>query len=167
MGETLEARLARLEDKAAIGDVLTAIARGTDRFDPDLLASAIWPDAALDMGGAEPMQGAAFCAALRPPATARPGRMHLLTNTRIEVTGDSGRAESYILSFQDVMVDGVRTTRVRGGRYLDRFEKRDGRWGLIRRTLIDEWGRLDAVGEIVPPGRHLGAPAPLDLSYTS
>jgi hypothetical protein len=162
---TLEARLQRLEDVEAIRILLREIARGTDRFDGDLLAASIHADAVLDMGGASPMSGAAFAAALKPPAAPRPGRMHIITNERIEVDGDGAASETYILSCQDVLVDGVRKTRLRAGRYLDRFARRGGAWKLSARTLVDEWSRIDEVIEAVAPGRHTGAPAPDDPSY--
>ena len=160
-----DSRLRRLEDTDAIRRLLVDIARGTDRYDSALLAEAIHADAVLDMGGGKTMTGAGFAGALKPPAEPRPGRMHLVANERIDLDGDRASSESYILSYQDVLLEGVRKTRVRAGRYLDRWERRDGRWKLAARTLVDEWGRIDPVGEAVAPGTHLGRPAPDDLSY--
>jgi hypothetical protein len=157
-------RLRHLEDMEAIRTLLATIARGTDRYDGALLAAAIHEDATMDMGGA-PMTGAAFARALKAPAAPRPGRMHVVANARIEVEGDAARSESHIVSCQDVMVDGIRKTRIRAGRYLDRWERRSGAWKLAARMLVDEWGRIDPVGEAISPGRHLGSPAPDDLSY--
>ena len=165
MDDRLEARLRRLEDKEAISAQLIAIARGTDRFDSALLAGAIDDDALLDMGGPAPISGAAFVAALKAPAAPRPGRMHIVSNARIDLEGDAAHCETYVLSCQDVLVDDVRKTRIRAGRYLDRFERRDGTWKLAARTFVDEWGRVDEVGETVVQGAHLGRPAPDDLSY--
>ena len=165
MSTGLDARVRRLEDKEAIRELLRAIARGTDRFDQQLLASCIADDARLDMGGRAPVLGNAFVAALSPPAQPRPGRMHLLANERIEVEGDTARSESYILSCQDVLVDGERSTRIRAGRYLDRFERRSAGWQLVARTLVDEWSRIDPVGAAVAPGAYVGKPAPDDPSY--
>ena len=162
----LEARLGALEDQEAIRDLLRAIARGTDRYDRELLAACIDDDARLDMGGKAPVAGRDFVAALAAPAQPRPGRMHLLANERIQVDGDAASSESYIVSCQDVLVDGVRKTRLRAGRYLDRFERRSGGWRLVARTLVDEWSRIDEVGEAVAPGAHAGKPTPDDLSYT-
>ncbi|MGE0586751.1 MAG: nuclear transport factor 2 family protein [Flavobacteriaceae bacterium] len=162
---TIEARLRRLEDIEAIRLLLRQIARGTDRFDGALLAAAIHPDAVLNMGGTAPMSGTAFTAALKPPAAPRPGRMHFVTNECIDVCGDVATSETYILSCQDVLVDDVRKTRLRAGRYLDRFERRDGDWKLSARTLVDEWSRVDEVTEALSPGAHVGRPAPDDLSY--
>jgi len=160
----LEARLRALEDREAIRDVLTGIARGTDRYDQALLARYIAADARLDMGGKQAMTGADFVANLRAPAQPRPGRMHIVSNARIALDGDSARTETYLVSCQDVFVDGVRKTRMRAGRYLDRLERRPEGWQLVERTLIDEWGRIDEVTEAAPRGRHAGLPVPDDRS---
>lgn len=162
---SMDDRLRRLEDIEAIRLLLGRIARGTDRFDTALLAESIHADAVLDMGGASPMSGAAFAAALKPPAVPRPGRMHIITNEQIEVDGDAASSETYILSCQDVLIDDVRKTRLRAGRYLDRFARREGVWKLSARTLIDEWSRIDEVVEAIAHGAHSGRPAPDDLSY--
>jgi hypothetical protein len=65
------------------------------------------------------------------------------------------------------MIDDVRNTRIRAGRYLDRWERRQGEWKLAERTLIDEWARIDPICELIEPGSHRGKPAPEDLSYAS
>ncbi len=39
-------------------------------------------------------------------------------------------------------------------------------WRLVARTLVDEWSRVDEVGEALAPGAHLGRPVPNDLSCT-
>ena len=78
---------------------------------------------------------------------------------------DVARCESYLVSCQDVLVDEVRQTRIRAGRYIDRFERRDGEWKLADRTMIDEWARIDAVGEAIEITGHSGRPAPDDISY--
>jgi hypothetical protein len=158
-------RLRLLEDKEEIRSVLTAIARGTDRYDTTLLKEAIDPEAVLNMGGPKPITGEAFAAALMPPVEPRPGRMHILSNERIDVKGDYARSESHIISCQHVWIEGIRKTRIRAGRYLDFFERRGGRWRLTARTLVDEWSRIDRVDESVAPGPHVGYPAPDDLSY--
>ncbi len=160
----LRDRLRALEDKEAIRETLARIARGTDRYDAELLAASIHADAELNMGG-RIMDGASFAAAMQPPAEARPGRMHILSNERIALSGDSATVESYLVSCQDVLADGVRRTRIRAGRYIDCFERRDGVWKLARRTMIDEWSRIDDVSEAVAITGESGRPKPDDYSY--
>lgn len=164
--DDISSRLRRLEDIETIRSLLVKIARGTDRYDSDLLASIIDEGAILDMGSGRNISGAAFVTAVRPPAEPRPGRMHLVSNLRIELEGDTARSESYIVSTQDVLVTDVRKTRIRAGRYLDRWERRGHGWKLFARTLVDEWGRLDEVAEGIDAGAHRGRPAPDDLSYS-
>lgn len=164
--DEMSSRLRRLEDIETIRSLLVKIARGTDRYDCDLLASIVDEDAVLDMGSGRKIGGAAFVTALRPPAEPRPGRMHLVSNVRIDLEGDKARSESYIVSIQDVLVAGVRKTRIRAGRYLDRWERRGQGWKLFGRTLVDEWSRIDDVTEVVDAGAYCGRPAPDDLSYS-
>jgi hypothetical protein len=165
MKQALEAELRTLLDKQAIHDLVLTIARGTDRYDGRLLSECIARDAVIDLGGPEPMKGAAFASALKPPSDPRPGRMHLIANVLVDVDGNSAFAESYFVSYQDILREGERATRIRSGRYLDKF-RRDGHgWKLAQRTIVDEWARQDKVIEPVPQGRHLGKPAPADLLY--
>jgi hypothetical protein len=154
-----------LRDREAVRDLIHAIARGVDRYDGALLAASILPDAVIDMGGAEPMTGAAFAAGLKPPAEPRPGRMHIIGNVTVDVDGDQAASEAYILSCMDILKDGQSHTRMRAGRYLDRLVRDDGQWRLSHRTMIDEWGRIDAITEAAPQGSHRGRPAPDDLVY--
>jgi hypothetical protein len=154
-----------LTDREAVRDLIHAIARGVDRYDQALLSASIRPDAVFDMGGPEPMTGKAFVEGLKSPAEPRPGRMHVIGNVRVTVTGDTASSEAYIVSCMDILKNGAAHTRVRAGRYLDRFAREGESWRLTHRTMIDEWGRIDAVVEAAPQGRHLGRPAPQDLTY--
>jgi hypothetical protein len=144
---------------------VSGIARGVDRFDGALLAVCIAPDATLDMGGDKPVSGAAFVEMLKRPAQSPAGRMHVVSNQRIVLNGAEAWSESHVLSCQTNLVGEGEQTRIRAGRYLDRFIRRDGAWKLIARTFIDEWSRVDAVKEPAPQGAHKGAPAPDDVLY--
>jgi hypothetical protein len=157
--------LRRLQDRNAVYDVIVAIAAGIDRYDPALLRSAIWSDADIDMGGAQTITGETFAAALKRPETPAAGRMHIIGNHRIRLSGDCAESESYVMSCQELAAGDGAETRVRAGRYLDRFERRDGTWKLSGRLFIDEWSRLDPVVGRPALGRYAGAPAPDDLAY--
>src|SRR3546814_12127745 len=89
--------------------------------------------------------------------------MHIVGNGRVDIDGDIARSESYLVSCQDVLADGVRKTRIRAGRYVDRFERRNGTWKLAAPTMIDEWARIDPVGEAIDITGHSGQPPPHDL----
>src|SRR3546814_12226432 len=106
------------------------------------------------------MTGSAFAQAIKPPAAPRPGRMHILGNERVDIDGDIARSESYLVSCQDVLADGVRKTRIRAGRYVDRFERRNGPWKLATPTTIREWARIDTIGETIDITSHTEKPPP-------
>lgn len=163
--EMIAARLGALEDRAAIQDLVTAIARAIDRYDGSALAQLIHPEAVIDMGGPQALSGTVFATQIKRPAKPRPGRMHVVTNLLVRINGDFAASECHITSWQDLLENDERVTRVRAGRYLDRFARFDDTWRLTARTLVDEWSRIDRVQDVVPQGRNFGQPAPDDPSY--
>ena len=60
-------------------------------------------------------------------------------------------------------MDGLRLSRGPGGRYLDSWEKRDGRWGLVRRSVVFDHQEVREVTAM--PGH--GLPAARDESDPS
>ena len=76
-----------------------------------------------------------------------------LGNILIDLAGDVANVETYFLAVQRREEDGKTFTRTRAGRYLDRFEKRDGVWRVANRRVIDDWSRLD---EVVQAAREVG-----------
>jgi len=71
--------------------------------------------------------------------------VHHLSNVQIVVDGDAAYCESYVLTNHRRMIDGVLTDALAHGRYVDRFEKRDGRWKIAERLVVVDWDRLDVV----------------------
>lgn len=51
--------------------------------------------------------------------------------------GDTAHCETYC-TYLEIRSNPPRTRRV-GGRYIDRFERRDGRWGIAARALVIDW----------------------------
>ena len=164
---TQDDRLTALLARDQIRDVILDIATGVDRFDQALLRRVIAPDAQIDMGGENPMTGAAFANALSPPEKAPAGRTHFISNMRVRLDegGKTAKAESYVLSIMQVERDGASVTRQRAGRYLDSFALRDGGWLLTARLFIDEWGRIDPVTEVLAGGKNRSTPCPADGRY--
>lgn len=159
-----DAEFRTLLDKAQIHDALMRYSRGVDRGDGELVTSVFHPEATLDMGRG-PMSAAALAEGItRMTAT---GTMHFVGNEYVEVDGDTAYSETYFISYATVTDSGIPATRSRGGRYLDRFERRDGEWKIARRVLVDEWSRLDDLPAPTgpPPGR-VGLRSKDDPVYT-
>ena len=164
MGELHEAELRALLDKAQIHDVLMRYSRGVDRGDGELVVSCFHPDATLDMGR-RPMSAAALAEGITKMTAT--GTMHFIGNEYVEVDGDAAHSETYFISYATITGQDQPATRSRGGRYLDRFERRDGAWKIARRLLVDEWSRVDALpAPITPPPGRVGLRSKDDPVYT-
>jgi ketosteroid isomerase-like protein len=164
VGELNQAELRTLLDKAQIHDALMRYSRGVDRGDGELVMSCFHPDATLDYGRG-PMSAAALAQGIATMTAT--GAMHFIGNEHVEVDGDIAYGETYFISYATITDSGQPATRSRGGRYLDRFERRDGQWKIARRLLVDEWSRLDSLpAPTAPPPGRVGLRSKDDPVYT-
>jgi hypothetical protein len=138
--------LEELLDKQAIHDAMMRYARGVDRCDPELMRS-VYHDDAFDHHG--PFQGNGwefvelFIPSSREDSTFT---QHLIGNLLIEIQGDRAFSESYFIASVGRMEGGQELVDAFGGRYVDKWEKRDGKWGVIHREVVHEWSRGNACG---------------------
>jgi hypothetical protein len=71
--------------------------------------------------------------------------LHFLGGFTCDVKDDRAIAETKMTINQRAKVDGVEVDVVCTGRFYDFFEKRNGRWAVVRRQPIYEKDRLDVV----------------------
>lgn len=71
--------------------------------------------------------------------------LHLLGGWSCDIVGNRAISQVKMTINQRAPVDGVLVDVVCFGRFYDFFEKRDGRWGIVRRQPIYEKDRLDPV----------------------
>ena len=71
--------------------------------------------------------------------------LHFLGGSSIDLNGARAIAQTKMTINQRAQVDGVLVDVVCTGRFFDFFEKRAGRWGIVRRQPIYEKDRLDPV----------------------
>ncbi len=162
--EALAARVRYLSDRQEILDCLNRYCRGLDRLDPQLLASAYHPDAIDNhytfVGGVEAFVPYAIEIESRFQAT-----HHGITSHNCEIDGDTAHAESYVYWFlrrkdRDTVTSG-------GGRYVDRFERRNGEWRIAVRRVFMDWS-LEVSAEAWNKDRHwfiVGSRDRADPSY--
>jgi len=136
--------LQRLLDKQSIAEVLYRRARAGDRADAEL-AHSCYHEGATERHGEFDGLAAAFIDVVsftRPkPGSPIRGMFHLVTNVMVDFEGDeTAFVESYHVAWCQ-MTDG--TDASIGGRYLDRFARRDGRWAIIHRDVIFDWSRME------------------------
>ena len=153
MDAKLEARVREMLDKQEIHEVLMRYCRGVDRGEADLVTASYHPDAVDDRGAMAVVgrdTGAKFTGSKAMTKTRQAGGQHFTGNVLIELEGDKAYVESYFISFAATEKDDGEYTRMRGARYLDRFERRGGAWKIAYRVVADEWDRLDKLVEASP-----------------
>jgi hypothetical protein len=97
--------------------------------------------------------------------------MHMFGNILIRLNGAEAKAESYFYGFHRIPgEDGRPRDTIAGGRYLDRFERRNDEWRIAERIVITDWFRdypdsadweAGPFGMKIPPGGRY----PDDQSY--
>lgn len=134
----MDAELQGVADRAAIRHCIERLARGEDRRSAELIRASWWPNATYDYG----VQGGNFdqyLAWVVPGADAIKNTQHVLGQTYTELDGDTGKAETHVVSYHRVdMGAGDQDTCI-GGRYLDTMEKRDGEWRIADRVMLYDW----------------------------
>ncbi len=126
-----------LMDRRAIEDVVHSHARGHDRFDVDLMRAAYHSDGIDEHGSAAVNSAQDYPEwANRIHAGGSQLCLHNITTHNCEIDGDTAHVESYVLV--GLLNPGGKTARFINGRYIDRMEKRQGRWAIVlRRCTVD------------------------------
>jgi ketosteroid isomerase-like protein len=157
-----------LLDRTAIADCVAAHARGCDRHDAELLTSTYLDDG-VDVHGATVNAGpdyAAWANAVHGASSAN--HLHNITTHTCEIDGDEAHAESYVLV--TLLSPDSATATVMCGRYVDRLERRDGRWRIaVRRATVELAFTADArllqSSFFVAQGYECGTRDRADISY--
>jgi hypothetical protein len=71
--------------------------------------------------------------------------LHQLGGWSCDIVGDRAVSQAKMTIHQRGELDGMQVDVVCWGRFYDFFEKREGRWGIVRRQPIYEKDRLDPV----------------------
>ncbi|MCB2078716.1 MAG: nuclear transport factor 2 family protein [Novosphingobium sp.] len=134
--DELERKLQYLIDRQEILDCLTRTSRGNDRFDKDLIVGSYHEDGIHELG-AKQIKGSDYGDhANHAHALISETSLHNVTMHRCDIDGDVAHTESYVIGlFAD---KGAETSRMLAGRYIDRLEKRDGKWGIVLRRATVE-----------------------------
>ena len=143
-----------IQDRQDIYDCIMRYCRGLDRFDRDVVASAYHPGAIDDHGHFVGPAEEFIDSAIAVHTKMHPRTMHHITNHMCEIQGDTAHAESYYI-FHSLNAEAPWHSMC-SGRYIDRLEKRDGRWGIVARIctvdiFADDW---DPNGDILD-GSHV------------
>jgi hypothetical protein len=156
------------DDRFAIIDLAALYMRGLDRLDGALLEAQFWPEAQCEYGifSGSPADFAAFCmAALKDHAR----NHHMLGQHLIDFAGeDEAFGEVYYQAYHRVAGDdGAPRDLFIAGRYVDRYERRQGVWKIAYRSELVDWLRDDPASDAMLAGAPfiLGHRKPDDPLY--
>ena len=133
----LQDQVRLLTDRAEIHDCMLRYARGIDRKDRALLRSAYHDGAVDDHVGFVGVVDDFIDWALAYHAT-QTRYQHYLLNHTADIDGDEAHAETYYL-FVGTDRQPADHMTISGGRYVDRLERRGGRWAIADRVCVVEF----------------------------
>ncbi len=159
-----DAAIDALADRMAITDLIYRYCRSVDRLDVPL-GHSIWHEDGWADYGADVYQGPGkgvidlICAQHRRALH----HSHQVSNILIALDGDRAGSEAYCTASLRIERDGLLRQITVWNRYVDHWERRAGRWGLVRRDTIRDF---DEVREVTEMQRHdRGSRDPTDASY--
>lgn len=138
MADGTDARLRALLDKHDCTELVYRLARAIDRCDEKLLRSLFHEDATDDHGL---FHGTArdFVPWVMDVLKTMRRTQHCICNVLIEVDGDRAYGESYFIAHHTIPDPKGDQFMVAAGRYLDRFERRNGVWKIAHRQACYDW----------------------------
>lgn len=137
MSAPLDPAMRLLIDKQEIFELSARYMRGLDRIDLDLLKSVYWPDA-TDARGFVDGNAHDFCDFAVDILSEHLANHHMIGQALIEVEGDTAYGEIYFQAFHRVVQDGGERDFWVIGRYIDRYERREGVWKIAHRAELND-----------------------------
>lgn len=155
----LREQVAYLKDRQDIVDTLQRYIRGIDRHDKELVRSAFWPDARINLG--TPSNREEYVDREEAALAAYAHHQHHITGQTIDIQGNTAHVESYVWFIavpRDTRKDTPgpaatpgrplvsADTQLGSGRYIERWEKRDGEWKILVREYahdVNTFGKTD------------------------
>ena len=131
-------------DTAAIDEIVEVLlrhTRGVDRWDWPAVESCYHADGVINYGVMFQGQSSNYVkmlAARRTGQNASTAKsFHTVTNPLVRVNGDRAVSESY---FRTTSQNAEGALSIFYGRYVDSFERRDGRWAVAKRVCVMDLG---------------------------
>jgi hypothetical protein len=139
----------QVADRQAITDLIYRYCRAIDRIEP-ALGYTIWhDDATADYGeGVYQGTGRGFIDAVCERHRNLVAHSHQVTNIIIDLDGDRAGSEAYVTATLRLENEGRFRHKMVWGRYIDRWSRRDGRWGIDKRVYLHDFEEIYDVGPI-------------------
>lgn len=130
-------------DKQAIHDVCMYYCRAVDRMDESLLMRVFHDDATVEYGLYDgPASG--FVDNIFVTLSGLERTYHCVGNELVTIDGNVANGEIYVIAYMSSKSEGALTDGLVIGRYLDRYERRDGTWKIAHRKFVMDWNQNQA-----------------------
>lgn len=140
--DTLSRQVEDLLSREQIRTCLYRVNRGMDRIDVEMFASGFFPDAKVRWGTPEPLDLDTWMDAALNMLRQTQRAQHLLGNILIDLHGDAANVESYEIGRHLTPIGSEMKDLIIASRYLDKFERRNGDWRIVRRDKVTDWKRI-------------------------
>ncbi|GAB3231452.1 nuclear transport factor 2 family protein [Mycolicibacterium hippocampi] len=148
----MDPRLQQMLDEFELHKLAHRYCRAVDRGDMATLRTLYHHDAEDGHGGFSTGSADGF---LRELDAARPylrSMQHNITTVNFGVSGHTAEGEIYTIATHTFGAGDHDVDVIVGGRYLDRYQKRDDTWRIAERTIVTDWA-------------HVNDPSTVDLSH--
>jgi ketosteroid isomerase-like protein len=138
-----EALLQEMLDEFQLRKLVRSYSRAVDRGDIAHLRDLYHHDAEDDHGAFSTGTADEFLSAL---AAARPylrSMQHNVTTVNFAISGSTAEGEIYTIATHTFVAGNRDVDVMVGGRYLDKYEKRDGTWKFIERKIVTDWANVN------------------------
>jgi SnoaL-like domain len=140
-----------LEDRHAIIDLIYRYCRSVDRLDVPLGHSIWHEDGIADYGAVYQGNGRGSIDFICAQHAKTLHHSHQVSNILIDLDGDRAGSESYAFATLRMRRGTTLQRMMVWSRYVDRWSRRNGRWGLDHRIAIRDF---DEISEVMPMGEH-------------
>ena len=140
---TNESLLQEMLDEFQLRKLVHAYCRAVDRGDFTTLRELYHHDA-VDAHGA--FSTGSVDDFLNTLAASRPhirSMQHNITTVNFAINGDIAEGEVYTIATHTFGAGDRDIDVIVGGRYLDRYEKRDDTWKIVERTIVTDWAEVN------------------------
>lgn len=140
-------QLQKVADRQEITEILYRYCRSVDRLDMPL-GHSIWnKNSIADYGDFYQGDGPGVIDLICKQHSYMLYHTHQISNIIIELDGDTAGSEAYVTADLRMKRGDVVTQMTVWSRYVDRWSRQDGRWGLDKRIAIRDF---DLVREVTP-----------------
>lgn len=165
-------RLQEIIDRQDIHDVAMRYCRACDRVDENLLRTVFHSDAYLSYGTFDGGAQEFVPWVINHISTGFTHGFHSIANEYVVLDGDVAHGELYAIIHNNAVTEEGLVDSTLGGRYLDKYERREGEWRIAHRLFVLDWVESGAPMEKPSEGATdenllgRGKMSPEDASYS-